>query len=153
METEQPCRLCGGTFFDLLLQTNDRCSASQDVRFRDFLGVIDPQAVAGVQKGEASEKLHTYASKFRNCKKVPTRGKYIRLGNERVCSIFLDELKRDAAAPIKRVEAFAAAYILEAARAWLVRCLLELIEADPAIGADEEFLSGRDFRRRGRATS
>ncbi len=146
METEQPCRLCGGTFFDLLLQTNDRCSASQDVRFRDFLGVIDPQAVAGVQKGEASEKLHTYASKFRNCKKVPAKGKYIRLGNERVCSIFLDELKRDAAAPIKRVEAFAAAYIPEAARAWLVRCLLELIEADSAIGEDEEFFIRPGFQ-------
>ena len=27
METEQSCRLCGGTFFDLLLQANDRCLA------------------------------------------------------------------------------------------------------------------------------
>ena len=146
METEQPCRLCGGTFFDLLLQANDRCLASQDVRFRDFLGVIDPQVLTDVSKGEAYDKLHTYASKFRNCKKVPVRGKYIRLGNDKVCSMFLDELKRDAKAPMQRVEAFAKEYLPEAAQAWLVRCLLELIEEDPTIREDEEFFIRPGFQ-------
>lgn len=139
MNTEHHFRLCGGTFFNLLLQANDNCSASQDLRFRDFLGIIDPQVLTDVSKGEAYDKLHTYASKFRNCKQVPTNGKYIKLGNEKVCMVFQDELKREATAPITRVKEFADSYIPERSRLWLVRCLLELIESDTSIGDNEIF--------------
>ena len=139
MEIKQHFRLCGGTFFSLLLEANDNCPASQDLRFRDFLGIIDPQVLAEVSKGEAYDKLHTYASKFRNCGTVPARGKYIRLGNEKVCMVFQDELKSDASAPIKRVIEFADSYIPKGSRLWLVRCLLELIESDNTIEDNEKF--------------
>lgn len=139
MKAEQHFRLCGGTFFNLLLQANDNCSESQDVRFRDFLGIIDPPVLTEVSKGEAYDKLHTYASKFRNCKQVPTNGKYIKLGNEKVCQVFRDELKQDASAPINRVVQFADSYIPKGSRLWLVRCLLELIESDTSISDNAMF--------------
>ena len=137
-------RLCGGTFFFLLLKANDSSEASQDLRFKYFLNVVDPDAVKDLMDGEV-EKLHTYASNFRNGRKVPKKGKYIRLGNQQVCSIFKDEVATDKMAALNRVKLFVDAYIPERSRLWLVRALLELIHLDESIPDNKMFYTKPGF--------
>ena len=113
-------RLCGGTFFFLLLKANASSEASQDLRFKYFLNVVDPDAVKDLMDGEV-DKLHTYASNFRNGREVPQKGKYIRLGNSQVCSIFKDEMAADKMAALTRVKKYVDDFVPERSRLWLVR--------------------------------
>ena len=145
MNVNKNFRLCGGTFFILLLKANESCSVSQDIRFRDFLGVIDPVAVKDIEDGIV-DKLHTYASNFRNCKVFPPKGKYIRLGNEKICSFFKDELRMDEKAGLNRVVEFCNKYIPQMSRPWLVRALLELIECDISIKDNAVFYAKPGFQ-------
>lgn len=144
MRTHKNLRLCGGTFFFLLLKTNDSGGVSQDLRLKYFLNVVDPDAVKGLMDGEV-DKLHTYASNFRNGRSVPKNGKYVRLGNQQVCTIFKDEMAADKMAAIKRAKLFADAYISERSRAWLVRALLELIYLDETIPDNKIFYTKPGF--------
>lgn len=137
-------RLCGGTFFFLLLKANDSSEASQDLRFKYFLNVVDPDAVKDLMDGEV-DKLHTYASNFRNGREVPKKGKYIRLGNAQVCSMFKDEMDADKMAALNRVKKYVDDYIPERSRQWLVRALLELIHLDESIPENAMFYAKPGF--------
>lgn len=137
-------RLCGGTFFFLLLKANDSSEASQDLRFKYFLNVVDPDAVKDLMDGEV-DKLHTYASNFRNGREVPKKGKYIRLGNSQVCSIFKDEMAADKMAGLTRVKKYVDDFVPERSRLWLVRALLELIQLDESIPDNKMFYTKPEF--------
>lgn len=137
-------RLCGGTFFFLLLKANASSEASQDLRFKYFLNVVDPDAVKDLMDGEV-DKLHTYASNFRNGREVPQKGKYIRLGNSQVCSIFKDEMAADKMAALTRVKKYVDDFVPERSRLWLVRALLELIQLDESIPDNKMFYTKPEF--------
>lgn len=131
-------KLCAGTFFLLLLKTNENSESSQDLRFKYFLRVIDPQAADLVSDGMVEEKFHTYASKLRNCNPLP-KGKYIRFGDPNICTYFKDELKENKMAGLDRVVEFCDKFVPENTRPWLVRSVLELIELDESIGENDVF--------------
>lgn len=131
-------RLCGGTFFFLLLKAGEGVEASQDLRFKYFLGVIDPLSVNGIMDGEV-DKLHTYASKFRNCQELPKKSKLMRLGDQIVCNSFRDSIKEFGNTGLDRVKEFTEKFIPEIRRPWLVRALLELIHYDDSIPGNAVF--------------
>ena len=137
-------RLCGGTFFFLLLKAGEGIEVSQDLRFKYFLGVIDPLAVNGIMDGEV-DKLHAYASKFRNCQELPKKSKSIRLGDKIVCNSFKDSMREYGNTGLERVKEFTEKFIPEIRRPWLVRALLELIHYDESIPDNAVFYVKPNF--------
>ena len=127
-------RLCGGTFLTLLLQARLKPEKAQHDCLRDLLYIFDRTL------------MHTQGNSFKtiasNFKKCNSKGKsdYIRLGHKHVLHGFDERLKKDYDSIIGEMKAFADKYLdYENKGTWLVRAILELIEADNTISDNARF--------------
>lgn len=121
--------LAGSTLFFTVLRLKKSRTGSQEECFKDFLSIIDPSAVAGID----GSSLHKYASDCKNAKKLPEDGDYVRFGNQDVCAAFKDEIKNNPDAVIDRMKSFVKKYFADNSHALFVKALLELIEQDKSI--------------------
>lgn len=137
-------KLCGGTFFTLLLEAVRPHSRSkitikgQDVTFANFrilealLKIFDPSAFF---PNEASQ-----ASKYKNCK---TRGNtYVRVEDDKITSTFDHKIKTQYFSMLREMKNFTNTYLdieTEAKYNWLARAIIELVTSDDSISNDTPF--------------
>lgn len=103
----------------------------------------DPKRFAGNfdrgVKGIYGNTLTTYASKFRNCD-PGLDTEYIKFGDEVVLAAFNDRLKNEYEAVLEEIKAFVTRSLdVETNGKWLVRAILEMIEADAEIKENAKF--------------
>ncbi len=128
-------RLCGGTFFNLLLQARiQKNHPTQGDLLNSLMKIYDPHHVP--MKGQ---NLKTIPSRFKTCD--PTlNSDYLKLGNPFLTKSFTLRMANsysDVALEMK--DLLDRHFMNEESRKWLVRSLLELIEDDTYIADDERF--------------
>lgn len=134
MDGETPIRFCGGIFFTLILKARKKPVRNQEEILKDLLVIFD----RGV-KGMYGNTLTTYASKFKNCD-PDLDTEYIKFGDEVVLAAFNDRLKNEYEAVLEEIKAFVTRSLdVETNGKWLVRAILEMIEADAGIKENVKF--------------
>ncbi len=118
--------LCGSTLFFIILEYKKKRSGNQDKCFKDFLGIIDPASIRGID----ADSLHKYSSDCKNGKPLPAKGDVVRFGKKTVCNVFRDDIKKSYNEIIERVVSFANTYLDKKTHALIIKALMELIEKD-----------------------
>ena len=137
MGNEVNLHLSGGVFFNLVLAARKPKSARQETCLRDLLGIYNRSA-----RNLSGNSFKTIASKFRNCD-PDMRSEYIMFGDAVTVDAFETRIRNDYDAVVQEVKDFSDKYLdLETNGRWLVRAILELIEADDRIGEEERFFIG-----------
>lgn len=135
MGGEKAYRLCGGIFFNLVLEARKKPVKSQDDCLKDLLTIFDPAV-----KDLSGNSLKTIASRFKKCD-PELNTDYIRLGDERAAEAFRERMKTSYDKSIEEIKAFCDKYLdLDTHGKWLVRALLELIERDQNIHDNAKFV-------------
>ena len=122
--------LCGGTFFELLLQIK---KGSQQECLKEWISVVDPQAVAGIKDlKESLQNLKSYASHFKKCDVKSGNNQYINLGNSDTVEAFLELYNSEPLNVYKRVDNYfqKCAKNDEYLKNRMVRKILEIIDHD-----------------------
>ena len=126
--------LLWGHFFTLILKARKKPVRNQEEILKDLLVIFD----RGV-KGMYGNTLTTYASKFKNCD-PDLDTEYIKFGDEVVLAAFNDRLKNEYEAVLEEIKAFVTRSLdVETNGKWLVRAILEMIEADAGIKENVKF--------------
>ena len=135
MENDAELHLSGGVFFNLILASRKTGGANQETCLKDLLYIFDRSA-----KGLSGNSLKTIASRFRNCD-PELNSDYIKFGDPVTVDAFDGRMKDDYASVLKEIKNYADKYLdLETNGKWLVRSLLELIEADQGIKENAKFV-------------
>ncbi|HFU3862580.1 TPA: hypothetical protein ACGPAZ_000211 [Streptococcus suis] len=145
-------RLCGGTFFTLLLQAvkphnrshvtinGGRVKLSNANVFRALIRVYDPTSYLPDDKS-----FNTMTSKYKNCNKIGDA--YFRYEDAAIISAFEKDVLTNYPVPLYRMKEFVETYIdidTPAKGTWLVRALLELIMEDSTISKATPFYTGEN---------
>lgn len=118
----------------MILKARKKPVRNQEEILKDLLVIFD----RGV-KGIYGNTLTTYASKFRNCD-PGLDTEYIKFGDEVVLAAFNDRLKNEYEAVLEEIKAFVTRSLdVETNGKWLVRAILEMIEADAEIKENAKF--------------
>ena len=124
-------KLCASTLFFTILRLRKKKTGSQDICFKDFLTVVDPDAVS---RYATDATLKKYASWCRNADELlPLDGEYVRFGDKGVCDSFRNEMKSKPQNVIERVRTFTDKYFDEESKFKLIRVLMDLVEKDKSI--------------------
>jgi len=127
-------RLCGGTFFTLLLQARKAPKKAAHFCLRDLLLTYDE----GVKYTDENS-FRTITSRFKTCE-PGFRSDYIKLGSKFTFKTFEEKVKKDYDFELGGFTVFAETYLDYGSHgAWLVRALLELIENDDTISDNTKF--------------
>lgn len=135
MDNEVELHLSGGVFFNLILAARKTNGANQETCLKGLLCIFDRSA-----KGLSGNSLKTIASRFRNCD-PELNSDYIKCGDPVKTNAFDGRMKEDYAAVLKEIKDYSDKYLdVETNGKWLVRSLLELIEADRDIKENTKFV-------------
>ena len=127
-------RLCGGTFFTLLLQARKAPKKAAHFCLRDLLLTYDE----GVKYTDENS-FRTITSRFKTCE-PGFRSDYIKLGSKFTFKTFEEKVKKDYDFELGGFTVFAETYLDYGSHGtWLVRALLELIEKDDTISDNTKF--------------
>lgn len=146
-------RLCGGTFFTLVLQALKPRMKAREHYKGDSDGLSDPDAFVGLikvinpdyqepQKGALKGKTNDYKA----CK--ISKGEYLPFGDAAVIQEFDNRIRTNYKAVLPDMDAFVERFIETSTVAKkdvrLVKALLDLIDKDEMIGTEEEFYIQED---------
>lgn len=149
-------RLCGGTFFILVLQALRQRFGAREHYAGDGDGLTDPEVLAGLikvinpdYKDPGKEKLKGTANNYKACKS--SKGTYLPFDDEQVLSAFNNNVQTNYPAALNGMIKFVKEY-LELGPAVhkdtnLVRALIDLILQDQSINSNEEFFIGESGER------
>ena len=141
-------RLCGGTFFTLVLQDLRQRMKAREHYKGDRDGLTDPEVLMGLIKvinpdyQEIDRNLlKTKANDYKTCK--TSTGTYLPFGETQEIRAFDDRVKRDYKSALKEMTAFVCNYLdlgeAVGKATLLVKALIDLIQQDETIGASEDF--------------
>lgn len=149
-------RLCGGTFFILVLQALRQRFGAREHYAGDGDGLTDPEVLAGLikvinpdYKDPGKEKLKGTANNYKACKS--SKGTYLPFDDEQVLSAFNNNVQTNYPAVLNGMTKFVKGF-LELGPAVhkdtnLVRALIDLILQDQSINPNEEFFIGESGER------
>ncbi|MGN0359030.1 MAG: NACHT domain-containing protein [Blautia sp.] len=129
-------RLCGGTFFTLLLKARTNTRKSQNFLFKELMKLYDP-SVSGV----LLNSFKTPASQFKNCNQVYSCD-YIKLGDTTTKRAFENRFRTDYEGILAETEKLCNDYLTKGQSSKseiFIKDVLALISQDDSINDDEEF--------------
>lgn len=144
-------RLCGGTFFTLLLQDLRQRYKAREHYKGERDGLSDPEVLIGlirIIKPDYQEPregmLKSKANDYKSCK--TSKGKYLPLGNNPAVEEFDIRVQTEFASVLREMISFVDAFLETGASdkrdLKLARALVDLILKDKSIEDDEEFYIG-----------
>ena len=140
-------RLCGGTFFILLLEAGmprGKFSGNPDGKNTNFtapnmlMGLIRVMNPNFQKPYEGTFKSNT--SQYKSCD--ISKGTYLPFDDATIIKAFDDMIKSHYSKPLLATTDFISTFInieIESKRTWLVKALLELIETDDSIDGEDTF--------------
>ena len=145
-------RLCGGTFFSLLLQARKSKRSANDHKsgYKDdfdeksmlvaLMKIVDPTFDPGT-----GDTVKTYTSKYKSC--TSSVENFFPLDNVSVKN-FSSRIKSHYSEVLSSMCSFVDKYIdMHNRSEWLVRALLEMVECDQTIPDTAEFIFGENNRQ------
>lgn len=143
-------RLCGGTFFDLLLQAKQICDTKRKSENQENKTITEPSMfdalIRVLDENFVAPAGNTFKKDTSNYKKcVLKRNTYLPFWDRAVVKAFDLEMGNKYATLLGRMEAFTKNCLLtgsEAKMKWLVSAIMELIEEDTTIASGNTFLYG-----------
>ena len=145
-------RLCGGTFFTLMLQALRQRMKAREHYKGDSDGLTDPEVLAGLiqvvnpdYSSPGKEVLKTPANNYKACR-VST-GAYLPFDDRRMIQEFDARVKTDYRSALAAMTSFVSTYLdlgeSIGRTTALVKALIDLIQQDATIGMTEEFYIGQ----------
>lgn len=149
-------RLCGGTFFILVLQALRQRFGAREHYAGDGDGLTDPEVLAGLikvinpdYKDPGKEKLKGIANNYKACKS--SKGTYLPFDDEQVLSAFNNNVQTNYPVALNGMIKFVKGFLDLGAAVHkdtnLVRALIDLILQDQSINPNEEFFIGESGER------
>jgi hypothetical protein len=152
-------RLCGGTYFTLVLQALKQRKKAREHYKGERDGLSDPEVLMGLIKvinpdfQEVDGKtLKSKANDYKACK--TSGGTYLPFGDTQVIRAFDDRVRGDYPTALKDMTGFVHTYLdlgeAVGKSVQLVRALVDLIQQDASIGEDAEFYvleNGRKIKK------
>lgn len=148
-------RLCGGTFFTLVLQALRQRMRAREHYKGESDGLSDPEVLIGllsvinpdyVAPNNPKEALKTKANDFKSCKL--SKGEYLPLGNSQEVKAFDNRVRTEYRLALAAMIQFVSDYIETGTTVKkdlnLVKALIELIDSDESIGNEELFYINPD---------
>lgn len=153
-------RLCGGTFFTLVLQALRQRMKAREYYKGDSDGLTDAEVLAGLIQvanpdytNPGKEALKSAANNYKACR-ISTSA-YLPLDDRQLVQAFDARVQNRYSSVLSDMSSFASAFLdlgdtIDKKTA-LVRALVDLILKDESIGADEEFYVEADGGKRKKA--
>lgn len=153
-------RLCGGTFFTLVLQALRQRMNAREHYDGDCDGLSDPEVLAGLLKvinpdyqNPGKEKLKGMANNYKACK--TSTSVYLPFDDEQVISTFDDTVRTSYRCALNGMISFVNTFIdlskVVRKDVRLVRALVDLIQQDRSVGADEVLYIGPNGEKKKKA--
>ena len=141
-------RLSGGTFFILVLQALRQRMKAREHYKGESDGLKDPNVLIGLIKvinpdyvAPTGDALKTKTNDFKSCKL--SKGEYLPFGKTAEIEEFDNRIQNDYGSALSAMADFVEQFLETGTAAKkdvrLVKALMELIQADDSIGANEEF--------------
>ena len=148
MDSNEYPRLCGGTFFTLILQALRQRMNARGHYSGDSDGLSDPEVLVGLLKvidsayeDPGKEKLKTIANNYKRCD--TSTSTYLPFGDDQVINAFDKTVRTDYQLALNRMIEFANKFLDIGEPVHkdvsLVRALIDLIQQDQSINEDDEF--------------
>lgn len=148
MDSNEYPRLCGGTFFTLILQALRQRMNAREHYSGDSDGLSDPEVLVGLLKvinsayeDPGKEKLKTIANNYKRCE--TSTSTYLPFGDDQVINAFDKTIRTDYQTVLNGMIEFVNGF-LDLGKSVrkdvsLVRALIDLIQQDKSIKEDDEF--------------
>ena len=141
-------RLCGGTFFTLVLQALRQRMSAREHYDGDSDGLSDPEVLVGLIKvvnptytDPGKERLKTIVNNYKRCKSSTST--YLPFNDNQVITAFDEAVRTDYQTVLNRMIAFVYSFIdlSESVRKDrnLVKALIDLIQQDESVLDEDEF--------------
>lgn len=145
-------RLCGGTFFILVLQALRQRFGAREHYAGDGDGLTDPEVLAGLikvinpdYKDPGKERLKGIANNYKACKS--SKGTYLPFDDEQVLSAFDTAVRTNYQSALNGMIEFVKGFLDLGESVHkdtnLVRALVDLILQDQSVNPNEEFYIGK----------
>lgn len=148
MDSNEYPRLCGGTFFTLILQALRQRMNAREHYSGDSDGLTDPEVLVGLLKvinstyeDPGKEKLKTIANNYKRCE--TSTSTYLPFGDDQVINAFDKTIRTDYQTVLNGMIEFVNGF-LDLGKSVhkdvsLVCALIDLIQQDKSIKEDDEF--------------
>lgn len=161
MKTSGYPRLCGGTFLTLILQALQPRMKAREHYDGESDGLTDPEVLMGLIKvvnpdypEHKKDQFKKLANNYKACK--TSEGVYLPFNDEQILNAFDGTVRNEYNSVLNRMSLFVKRFIDLGASVhkdtMLVRALIDLIQQDQSIGADEEFFIGENGEQKKKAT-
>ena len=148
MDFNEYPRLCGGTFFTLILQALRQRMNAREHYDGDSDGLSDPEVLVGLLSvinpsyvDPGKEKLKTTANNYKRCR--TSTSAYFPFDDEQVIAAFDKTVRTDYQSVLNRMIEFVNKFLDSGEPVYkdagLVRALIDLIQQDQSIKGDDEF--------------
>ena len=148
MTTDGIPRLCGGTFFVLLLQALKNRKSAREHYKGDRDGLSDPEVLIGLIKvinpdyePPRLERIKTKTNDFKACKL--SKGEYLPFGNTPEVEVFDERIRTEYGSALIPMTDFVNEFLDLGETVHkdvrLVKALIELVQCDDSIASDEGF--------------
>lgn len=148
MDFNEYPRLCGGTFFTLILQALRQRMNAREHYDGDSDGLSDPEVLVGLLSvinpsyvDPGKEKLKTTANNYKRCR--TSTSAYFPFDDEQVIAAFDKTVRTDYQSVLNRMIEFVNKFLDLGEPVYkdagLVRALIDLIQQDQSIKGDDEF--------------
>ena len=160
MATNEYPRLCGGTFFTLVLQALRQRMKAREHYSGDSDGLSDPEVLVGLIKvinpdytDPGKENLKGTANNYKACK--ISNSTYLPFDDEQVISAFDSKVKTAYQSVLNRMIGFVNDFLDMSETVHkdvnLVRAIVDLIQQDQTIMAGDEFFIGQNGEKKKKA--
>lgn len=148
MDSNEYPRLCGGTFFTLILQALRQRMNAREHYSGDSDGLSDPEVLVGLLRvinsayeDPGKEKLKTIANNYKRCE--TSKSTYLPFGDYQVINAFDKTVRTDYQMALNRMIEFVNRFLDIGEPIHkdisLVRALIDLIQQDQSINEADEF--------------
>ena len=160
MSTNDYPRLCGGTFFTLVLQALRQRMSAREHYSGDSDGLSDAEVLVGLIKvinpdyaDPGKEKLKTIANNYKRC--TASTSAYFPFDDDQIVFVFDRSVRTDYQTPLNGMIAFVNRFLDTSEGIHkdtnLVRSLIDLILQDQSIEFSDEFYIGSDGGKKKKA--
>ena len=160
MATNEYPRLCGGTFFTLILQALRQRMKAREHYSGDSDGLSDPEVLVGLIKvinpdytDPGKENLKVTANNYKACK--ISNSTYLPFDDEQVISAFDSKVKTAYQSVLNRMVGFVNDFLDMSETVHkdvnLVRAIVDLVQQDQTIKAGDEFFIGQNGEKKKKA--
>ena len=160
MATNEYPRLCGGTFFTLILQALRQRMKAREHYSGDSDGLSDPEVLVGLIKvinpdytDPGKENLKVTANNYKACK--ISNSTYLPFDDEQVISAFDSKVKTAYQSVLNRMIGFVNDFLDMSETVHkdvnLIRAIVDLIQQDQTIKAGDEFFIGQNGEKKKKA--